>query len=113
MNALLSERERREELRQANQKLRASAAQIEKLAMNQERSRIAREIHDSLGHALTGLNIQLEGTLKLWDAHPTKARAFVTQAKEMGSTALNETRQAVTTLRQTPRVQQDLAIAIA
>jgi signal transduction histidine kinase len=113
MNALLSERQRREELRRANQKLRESAAQIEKLAMNQERTRIAREIHDSLGHALTGLNIQLEGALKLWDANPEQARTFVAQAKEMGSTALNEARQAVATLRQTPLAQQDLAGAIA
>jgi signal transduction histidine kinase len=113
MNALLSERQRREELRQANQKLRESAAQIEKLAMNQERTRIAREIHDSLGHALTGLNIQLEGALKLWDANPDQARTFVAQAKEMGSTALYETRQAVATLRQMPLSQQDLAGAIA
>ena len=113
MNALLSERQRREELRLANQRLRESAAQIEKLAMNQERTRIAREIHDSLGHALTGLNIQLEGALKLWDAHPDQARTFVAQAKEMGSTALNEARQAVATLRQTPLAQQDLAEAIA
>lgn len=113
MNALLSERERREELRQANQKLRASTAQIEKLAMNQERTRIAREIHDSLGHALTGLNIQLEGALKLWDAHPEQARNFLAQAKEMGAIALYETRQAVATLRQTPLSQQDLASMIA
>ena len=113
MNALLSERERREELRQANQKLRESAAQIEKLAMNQERTRIARDIHDSLGHALIGLNIQLEGALKLWEANPDQARAFVAQAKEMGSTALHETRQAVATLRQTPLPQQDLASEIA
>jgi signal transduction histidine kinase len=112
MNALLSERERREELRQANQKLRESAAQIEKLAMNQERTRIAREIHDSLGHALTGLNIQLEGALKLWVTNPEQARAFVTQAKEMGSTALQEARQAVATLRQSPPLQQDVAAAI-
>ncbi len=113
MNALLSERQRRVELRRANQKLRKSAAQIEKLAMNQERTRIAREIHDSLGHALTGLNIQLEGALKLWEVNPEQAKTFVSQAKEMGSTALNETRQAVATLRQTPLSQQDLASAIA
>ena len=112
MNALLSERKRREELRQVNAKLRESTAQIEKLAMNQERTRIAREIHDSLGHALTGLNIQLEGALKLWDAEPQQAKTFVTQAKEMGSQALRETRQAVATLRHMPLSQQDIARAI-
>ncbi|MGD1901398.1 MAG: sensor histidine kinase [Geitlerinemataceae cyanobacterium] len=113
MNALLSERKRREELRQANRKLRKSAAKIEQLAMNQERTRIARELHDSLGHSLTGLNIQLEGALKLWDANPEQARAFVSQAKVMGSTALQETRQAVATLRQPSQAQQGLADAIA
>ena len=113
MNALLAERERRDELHRINQKLRESAAQIEKLAMAQERTRIAREIHDSLGHALTGLNIQLEGALKLWETQPQQAKQFVAQAKEMGSTALRETRQAVTTLRTTPLPEQDLASAIA
>lgn len=101
MNALLAERQRGEELRQAHQQLKESAAQIETLAMGRERSRIARDIHDSLGHALTGLNIQLEGALKLWDADPERARSFVTQAKTMGSAALGEARQAVATLRET------------
>jgi DNA-binding NarL/FixJ family response regulator len=59
------------------------------------------------------LNIQLEGALKLWEANPEQARTFVAQAKEMGSTALHETRQAVATLRQTPLPQQDLASEIA
>jgi signal transduction histidine kinase len=51
--------------------------------------------------------------LKLWDANPDQAKTFVAQAKEMGSTALYETRQAVATLRQMPLSQQDLAGAIA
>lgn len=80
---------------------------------SQERARIAREIHDSLGHALTGLNIQLEGALKLWDANPDQAKTFVTQAKAMGSMALQEARQAVATLRQTPSAQQGLAKELA
>ncbi|MDB9526450.1 sensor histidine kinase [Oscillatoria sp. CS-180] len=113
MNALLSERESRDELDRANRKLRESANQIEALAMAQERARIARDIHDSLGHALTGLNIQLEGALKLWDGNPEQARQFVAQAKEMGSIALQETRQAVATLRETKPIDPDLAAAIA
>ncbi|MDJ1184592.1 hypothetical protein [Roseofilum casamattae] len=48
INALLTERQQQDELRQANQKLQDSAARIEKLAMAQERTRIAREIHDVL-----------------------------------------------------------------
>ncbi len=113
MQALLAERRRGEELRQANQKLKESAAQIESLAMDRERSRIARDIHDSLGHALTGLNIQLEGALKLWDADPDQAKSFVSQAKTMGSTALGEARQAVATLRETDTARKDLGSEIA
>jgi signal transduction histidine kinase len=108
MHALIAERDRGEELRQANQKLKESAAQIETLAMSRERSRIARDIHDSLGHALSGLNIQLEGALKLWDVDPEQAKSFVTQAKTMGSTALGEARQAVATLRETDEARKDL-----
>ncbi|MEM0979933.1 MAG: sensor histidine kinase [Cyanobacteria bacterium P01_H01_bin.58] len=113
VNALLAERDRREELRAANQKLQASAAQIEKLAMAQERSRIAREIHDALGHSLTGLNIQLEGALKFWEGNPARAKQFVSEAKQMGSTALQDVRQAVSTLRELPSPEPDLAQAIA
>ncbi|CAK6700645.1 sensor histidine kinase [Synechococcus sp. CBW1107] len=112
MNALIAERQRGEELKMANQKLKESAAQIEILAMGRERSRIARDIHDSLGHALSGLNIQLEGALKLWEADPEQARNFVTQAKMMGSTALGEARQAVATLRQTDDLRKDLSSEI-
>ena len=112
MNALITERHQGEALREANQKLKESAAQIEILAMSRERSRIARDIHDSLGHALSGLNIQLEGALKLWDADPEQARNFVTHAKTMGSTALGEARQAVATLRETDESRKDLSSEI-
>ncbi|MGD1905458.1 MAG: sensor histidine kinase [Leptolyngbyaceae cyanobacterium] len=113
VNALLAERQRREELHQANAQLRASAAQIESLALAQERSRIAREIHDSLGHSLTGLNIQLEGALKLWQGNPTQAKAFVQQAKTLGTNALNDVRQAVAAVRSDPLQGQSLDQAIA
>ncbi|WP_017659663.1 sensor histidine kinase [Baaleninema simplex] len=113
VNALLSERERREQLRQANDKLQRSAARIEKLAMAQERSRIARELHDALGHSLTALNIQLEGALKLWEGNPDRAKIFLSQAKQMGSRALQDVRQAVATLRDTPHPGENLESAIA
>jgi signal transduction histidine kinase len=57
----------------ANEQLRRYALRIEDQATLQERNRIAREIHDSLGHSLTGLNIQLETALKLIAIDPQKA----------------------------------------
>ncbi|BAY49218.1 integral membrane sensor signal transduction histidine kinase [Scytonema sp. HK-05] len=113
MNAVISERESREKLAIANEKLRQYALQIENQATLEERNRIAREIHDSLGHSLTALNLQLETGLKLWQSNPTKAQAFLAKAKELGSKALQDVRQSVSTMRSHPLQEQSLEQAIA
>ncbi|ARV59470.1 two-component sensor histidine kinase [Nostocales cyanobacterium HT-58-2] len=113
MNAVLSERQSREKLAIANEKLRQYALRIENQATLEERNRIAREIHDSLGHSLTALNLQLETALKLWQSHPTKAQTFLAKAKELGSKALQDVRQSVSTMRSHPLQEQSLEQAIA
>jgi signal transduction histidine kinase len=91
-----------EELAVANANLREYALKIEELATLQERNRIARDIHDSVGHALTVLNLHLEAALKLWQTDPEEATEFVTEAKQLGSNALKEVRQSIATLRIDP-----------
>lgn len=113
INALLTERQSQQRLQQANRALQRSAQEIEKLAMEQERSRIARDIHDTLGHSLTALNIQLESALKLWEKNPSKAQQFLGKAKRLGSQSLQEVRQSVATLRQDPLAGETLERAIA
>jgi signal transduction histidine kinase len=112
INALLTERQSQQRLQQANQDLRQSAQAIEKLAMDQERSRIARDIHDALGHSLTALNIQIESALKLWEKDPMRAQQFLRNAKRLGSQSLQEVRQSVATLRQDPLAGTTLENAI-
>lgn len=99
MNAVISERQSKEKLTDANKKLREYALRIENQATLEERNRIAREIHDSLGHSLTALNLQLETALKLWQTNPAKAHDFLARAKELGSKALQDVRQSVSTMR--------------
>ncbi|BDI18882.1 hypothetical protein ANSO36C_46840 [Nostoc cf. commune SO-36] len=113
MNAVLSERQSREKLALANEKLRQYATRVENQATLEERNRIAREIHDSLGHSLTALNLQLETALKLWQSNPGKAETFLAAAKELGSKALKDVRQSVSTMRSNPLQEQSLERAIA
>jgi signal transduction histidine kinase len=112
MNSLLSERKSREELAVANEKLRQYALRIENQATLEERNRIAREIHDSLGHSLTALNLQLETALKLASSNPDKAQSFLTRAKELGSKALQDVRNSVSTMRSHPLQEKTLEQAI-
>ncbi|MEM7066687.1 MAG: sensor histidine kinase [Cyanobacteria bacterium P01_B01_bin.77] len=102
VNALLNERTIQTRLQKINKELQRSATQVKQLATAQERSRIAREIHDSLGHSLTALNIQLEGAIKLSQRDPQKSQALLKEAKRLGSVALQDVRQSVATLRDKP-----------
>ena len=71
------------------------AMEVETLATFQERARIAREIHDALGHTLTSLNIQLEVAKKMQDRDSEKSRQALASAKELASQSLNDVRQAL------------------
>ncbi|BAZ37914.1 histidine kinase [Calothrix sp. NIES-4101] len=101
-----------EELATANAQLREYALTIEELATLQERNRIARDIHDSVGHSLTVLNLHLEAALKLWQTDLEEATEFLTEAKQLGSKALKEVRQSIATLRVDPLMGLSLSVAI-
>lgn len=99
ISSLVAERHSREKLAVANRRLQRYALRIKDQAALEERNRIARDIHDSLGHSLTALNIQLEGAQKLWQLQPHKAQTMLAEAKRLGSTALQQVRQSVSTMR--------------
>lgn len=113
VDAMLTERRSREELAIANRQLRAYAMQVEDMATLQERNRIAREIHDSLGHSLTVFNLHLEAALRLLDVDPPEAKALLHEAKDQGKQALQDVRVSVRSLRSHPLDGQTLETAIA
>ena len=113
VNALLAERRSREKLLFANEQLRQYALRIEDQATLQERNRIAREIHDSLGHDLTAQSIQLENALLFLPPGAEKTESFLREAKQLGSRALQEVRRSVSTLRSDPLQGRSLESAIA
>ena len=113
VNALLSERQSRTKLLLANTQLRQYALRIEDQATLQERNRIAREIHDALGHTLTAQRIQLESARLFLPAEAEKAAQFLQEAEQLGSRALQEVRRSISTLRSDPLQGLGLEAAIA
>jgi two-component system, sensor histidine kinase and response regulator len=101
------------ELSKALEQERSLKRQIEEMAAIAERNRIAREIHDSLGHSLTALNVQLQAVSSLLHSDPTQAQSFLNQAQRLGTTAMQEVRQSVRALRNDKPDQQSLEVAIA
>jgi signal transduction histidine kinase len=80
--------------------------------MLQERNRIAREIHDALGHSLTAQSIQLENALVYLDSNREKSKGFLLAARQLSSDLLQEVRHSVTTLRSDPLQGKSLNAAI-
>lgn len=88
-----------EELREANAALARHAAQAEELAMLRERTRLARELHDTLGHALTTITVQLEAGERLLEKNPQKARTLFERSRDLSRSATAELRASLGELR--------------
>ncbi len=89
------------DLEASNVKLQLYAEQVAELAATEERNRVARDIHDSLGHRLTVVNIQLEKALAFKERNPDEAQQALLDAKQAASGALRDVRRSVSTLRET------------
>jgi signal transduction histidine kinase len=87
------------QLEEANRKLRDAAAQAEELAVARERNRLAREIHDGLGHYLTTIAVQLEAAQALLGGSPSPAADAVGKAGKLSQEALADVRRSVGALR--------------
>lgn len=89
----------REEVEAANRQLRDYATQVEELATTRERNRVAREIHDGLGHYLTVVKTQLDAAAALMPTQPEKAREAMGKAAKLTGEALDDVRRSVGALR--------------
>ena len=101
------------ELEEANTQLAAYATQAEELAMTQERNRLAREIHDTLGHTLTIVNVQIEAARVVMESDPARARDAMNKAQELTQQGLARVRESVAALRESPVSNRSLDEAIA
>lgn len=81
------------------EELRETQLQLQELAIAEERTRLARELHDSLGHQLTVAVVQLEGAQRLIPTKPDQASEMIGAMREELKNALADLRRTVTVLR--------------
>jgi signal transduction histidine kinase len=87
------------ELQAAHQQLQEYALRAEEMAVVEERNRLAREMHDTLGHRLTIASVQLEAAQRLCPTDAERAAGLVGTVREQVREALAELRATVATLR--------------
>ena len=87
------------QLHKANDRLRENAIELERLAEIRERNRLAREIHDTLGHTLTGIIMGLEAVLVIFEAAPEEAKKRVAVIAQTAREGLNDVRSSMKALR--------------
>lgn len=83
----------------AHTQLQEYSAQIEELSIIRERNRIARDIHDTLGHALTLLAVQLETAMQLEMRGDPRLHEELLAARRVAKDCLTEVRHSVEALR--------------
>lgn len=91
-----------DELSEANRNLSDYAIRVRELTITQERNRMAREIHDGLGHYLTTINMQIKAASAIIDKDRRKAKSMLENAQNLSSAALLDVRNSVFALRQDP-----------
>ncbi len=87
------------DLEAANTRLREFASQVEELTITKERNRLAREIHDGLGHYLTTIYMQIQAASAVMKQDPVTALSMMEKALNLSQEALQEVRRSVSALR--------------
>jgi signal transduction histidine kinase len=97
-----------DELGAANHRLRDFAIQAEEFATTKERNRLAREIHDGLGHYLTAIHMQIQAARAVLGPTTPQADQALATAQKLAQEALIDVRQSVAALRASPEENQPL-----
>ncbi len=77
-----------------------------------ERTRLSREIHDSVGQGLSSINLLLQAAEQDWEAHPARARAHVATAASTARDGLDEVRRVVRDLAPADLADSDSTSAL-
>ena len=86
------------ELTVYNNKLTEYSRKVEELTISAERSRVAQELHDTLGHSLMALSMNLEYAEKISGTKPDEVKKVIGKAKEISKKSISDLRNAVDAL---------------
>ena len=106
------QREQREALARANIELARHATTIEQLATSRERNRLARELHDTLAHTLSGLAVQLEAIISIEEKDPKAMQGMLEKSLKTTREGLREARRAIQALRASPLEDMGFVLAL-
>lgn len=88
-----------EELQQANIQLQKYADMKEKMGQTKERNRLAREIHDTLGHTLTGISAGIDACIAMIEIAPDKTKSQLEVISGVTREGIQEIQRSVSQLR--------------
>lgn len=99
-------------LRASNTRLELQAEQTALLAVEQERNRLAREIHDAVGHSLTVVDAQLAVAEALFTTAPEQALEAMNKARRSSKSGMEDIRRSISFMRGSSMGQPPLAESI-
>lgn len=88
-----------QELEAKNEQLVLYAAEMEEATQTRERNRLAREIHDTLGHALTGITTGIDACVMLMDVAPEATKQQLKAIAEVARQGIKDVRRSINALR--------------
>lgn len=95
----------KEEIKQLNEKLKLAnielqkyALEVEEITISRERTKVAQELHDSLGHSLMALSMHLEFAKNICSTEPKKAEEVLIQSEKIAKGSINDLRNVVSLL---------------
>ncbi len=100
------------ELQVANRQLVGHAARVEELAAEQERNRLARELHDSVTQTVFSMNLTVQSARLLMAKDPARAEIQLRRLEELARSAMGEIQALVTKLRPLPVAHEGLMAAL-
>lgn len=101
-----------EQLKEANEQLKEYTVMAEKMAETRERNRLAREIHDTLGHTLTGISAGIDACIATISHAPELTKQQLEVISEVTRNGIKEIRRSVNQLRPDALERLSLEVAI-